>query len=267
MPRIKTVKRGSAPHSPGEKEETSLKQPRMGTAGEQDLEPGRPYQGFVENEARKYRQETDKTGGMVEPDRQAFNASAPPDPGTARRNPVLDPALNRAHMAVNAMRLHAAESGWIEPPYALPEASPNYVEALVQLADDAGWLAREVPLPEHPDPQHPAIYYTIDETAGRPVPRADGLLRGDYVYRFTGRRISNARYIHPWKSSAEHPEPDEKVLKQLGRDACYVLRESSGRIWLEIYSLVSVGDVNFLDSIPLGFLYFSPVRPPVMRRD
>ena len=33
------------------------------------------------------------------------------------------------------------------------EASPNYVETLIQLADDAGWLAREITLPDHPPPQ------------------------------------------------------------------------------------------------------------------
>ena len=46
---------------------------------------------------------------------------------------------------------------------------------LIQLADDANWLAREIPLPDHPPPKHPPIYYKIDPETNRPVPRAGQL--------------------------------------------------------------------------------------------
>lgn len=145
-----------------------------------------------------------------------------------------------------------------------PEQSPDYAGALLQPEDDAGWLVRELRLPDHPQPKHPPVYYLLDLKTHRPVAMKGDVLHGDYVYRLNGRRVTNARYIHPWESSAEHPEPDATVLKNLGWDACYVLRGRSRQVWVEIYNLVSIGNVDFLDSTPLGFLHFSPVRPPVL---
>ena len=149
------------------------------------MQPERPYQDYVENEAGRYWQEMVKVGNLTKPDLQEIRAGATPVLGLAQRyrpGPKLNPALNRAHTAVNVMHLHVAESGWIKPPYSRPETSPNYVEALIQLADDADWLAREIPLPDHPPPKHPPIYYTTDPATGRPVPREDSLIRADYVH-------------------------------------------------------------------------------------
>ena len=112
----------------------------------------------------------------------------------------LNPELNRAHLAVNVMQLHLAESGRIKHPFTLSEASPNYVEALIQLADDANWLAREIPLPDHPPPKHPPIYYTVDPETNRPVPRADSLIRGDYLFQNDGSQLTNISHFHPWLS-------------------------------------------------------------------
>ena len=105
-------------------------------------------------------------------------------------------------MAVNALYLHAAERGWIKPPYFRPAASPDYVEALIRLADDAGWLALEIPLPDHPAPHHPPIYYTIEQAGNRPTPRPrpDALIRGDYLYDLIhGRRATRTDTIRPWR--------------------------------------------------------------------
>ena len=129
------------------------------------VQPGRPHQDYVESEAERYWQEMVKAGSLTRPDLQELRAGALPVLGLAQRYRPgwkLNPALNRAHMAVNAMQLHAVKSGWLKHPFTLSEASPNYVEALIQLADDAGWLAREIPLPDHPAPRHPPIHYTID---------------------------------------------------------------------------------------------------------
>ena len=112
----------------------------------------------------------------------------------------LNPELNRAHLAVYVMLLHFAESGRIKHPFTLSEASPNYVEALIQLADDANWLAREITLPNHPPPKHPPIYYTIDPETNRPVPRAGSLIRGDYLFQNHGSRLTNISHFHPWLS-------------------------------------------------------------------
>ena len=124
-------------------------------------------------------------------------------------------------MAVNAMRLHAAERGWIKPPYSRPQAGADYVEALIQLAHDAGWQAREIPLPVHPGPQHPAIYYTVDEASNRPLPREDAFIRGDYVYTAGGYRLTQAAHILPWRGRDDWPL--WKDLKAGDLDICYSL--------------------------------------------
>ena len=146
------------------------------------MQPGRPYQDYVESEAERYWREMVKVGSLTKPDLQEIRAAARPVLGLAQRYRPrwkLNPALNRAQQAVAAMQLHALEQGWIKPPYSRLQMSPNYVEALVQLADDAGWLAREFPLPDHPPPKHPPIYYTTDPATGRPVPREDSLIRAE----------------------------------------------------------------------------------------
>ena len=123
-------------------------------------EPGRPYQDYVEDEARKYWQEMVKIGGLKKPDQREIRTAAMPVLGRAlrrRQGKIPGPALafDRAHQGVNALQQHTAERGWIRHPFTPSEASPDYVEALIRLADDAGWLYREIPLPEHPEPHHP----------------------------------------------------------------------------------------------------------------
>ena len=110
-----------------------------------------------------------------------------------------------AHHAVANVVEHAREQRWATRPLSEPYASPTYIDALIQLADDANWLAREIPLPDHPPPKHPPIYYTIDPETGVPVPRADSLIRGDYVYNKQGTRLTNVRHIRPWLSNYFNP--------------------------------------------------------------
>ena len=117
---------------------------------------GRPHRDFVEREAECFRREIENDGSLDEPGRQGAGAAALPEPPRAQRGspgPQPGPALTREHMAVHAVQMHLVEKGLIKPPYSRLEASPDYVEALVQMADDAGWLARETPAPP-PAPRH-----------------------------------------------------------------------------------------------------------------
>ena len=81
---------------------------------------------------------------------------------------------------------------------------------------------KKIPLPEHPDPQHPPAYYRIDPESNRPVPGKDALLRGDYVYvPEDGSRITREEYIPPWRDPGVFPT--ENDLMSRGWDACYSL--------------------------------------------
>ena len=157
------------------------------------MQPERPYQDYVENEAERYWQEMVKVGNLTKPDLQEIRAGATPVLGLAQRyrpGPKLNPALNRAQQAVDAMQLHALEQGWIKPPYSRLQMSPNYVEALVQLADDADWLAREIPLPDHPPPKHPP-----DLLYDRP---------GNRTARTQGRQSDTRGLCSHWGRHAAH---------------------------------------------------------------
>ena len=67
-------------------------------------DPGRPYQDYVEDEARKYWQEMVKTGGLKKPDQREIRTAAMPVLGRAlrrRQGKIPDPALafDRAHQS------------------------------------------------------------------------------------------------------------------------------------------------------------------------
>ena len=237
---------------------------------DEPVQPGRPYQDYVENETERYWREMVKVGSLTKPDLQEIRAGATPVLGLAQRyrpGPKLNPVLNRAHMAVNAMHLHAEKSGWIKPPYSRPETSPNYVEALIQLADDADWLPREISLPDHPAPHHPPIYYTIDPATNRPLPWEDALIRGDYVFDpETGARITQDNYIRPWRRPGVFPSAND--LMSRGWDACYSLHGKGARMRLFYHWLTGLpGELwitvrmDRLFSPPISTMHFSPYPP------
>ena len=159
------------------------------------MEPGRPYQAFVENEARKYWQETGKEHNLAKPTQQEVREAAMPVLCHTLRNRTG----HRRHQAVAGMVQHAYDNGLIRWPFSEAAESPSYIDALIQLADDANWLAREIPLPDHPPPKHPPIYYTIGSRLGQPVPvpREDAVIRGDYLYRRDGSRLTDEKYVLP----------------------------------------------------------------------
>ena len=227
------------------------------------MQPGRPHQDYVESEAERYWQEMVKVGSLTKPDLQEIRTAALPVLGLAQRyrpGPKLNPALNRAQMAVNTMQLHTVGSGRLKHSFTLSEASPNYVEALIQLADDAGWLTREIPLPDHPAPGHPPIHYTIDPDSNRPVPTEDSLIRGDYVYDLEDvSRITQDEYIRPW----------------LGPDAWPSLNDISSRGWYAYYTFSSdrTGTWDspwdfFSDHMKITYYWVKPIMgiPRLMRR-
>ena len=246
-----------------EEAETPARQPLLEPVEDRPMEAGRPYQDFVENETQRYWQEMVQVGSLNKPDQQELRAAALPILGLAQRNrpgPKLNPELDRVHMAANAMHLHAGESGWLKHPFALSEASPNYVEALIQLADDAGWLAREIPLPDHPPPKHPPIYYTIDPVTGRPVPREDSLIRAEYVHTTRGTRLTKADYIHPWQGTGVWPSLSDMTSR--GWDTCYSLDKSGNTVEILLHWVIYTFNIPSMVMVfPLEELQFSSYPP------
>ena len=228
-----------------------------------DEEQARPYQDYVDSEARKYWQETAREHNLTKPSQQAIRAAAMAVLCRARRRKTGRPPLYRAHLAVIAMQSHALEQGLIQPPYSRLETCPDYLEALIQLADDAGWLAREIPLPDHPPPKHPPIRYVTNPKIFWPVPTADSLIRGDYVHTPGGMPITEAEYIHPWIDPVVYIPGKNDIINK-GWDACYTLflgRESSPAImfhWIKRENGVTTRECASLKS-----LKFSPNLPPV----
>ena len=159
------------------------------------MEPERPYQAFVESEARKYWQETSQAGALAKPTQAQIRAAALPILCLALRN---RPG-NRRYVAVADVVQHAKEQGWMSRFNADANESPSYIEALIQLADDTNRLAREIPLPDHPPPHHPPIYYEIGTYNGRPVPvpRKGAIIRGNYLRSREGYRVTDEESIHP----------------------------------------------------------------------
>ncbi len=176
--------------------EVAAMQSRPGADISGAVQTERPYQAFVESEARKYWQKTSQAGSLVKPAQEEIRAAALPVLCVALRNR----AGNRRHQAVADMVQHARDKGWIKRPYSRAHASASYIDALIQLADDANLVAREIPLPDHPLPHHPPIYYTIESYNGRPVPvpRKDAIIRGHYLYNIaTRQRLTDEEYIYP----------------------------------------------------------------------
>ena len=222
-------------------------------------EPGRPYRDFVEDEARKYWEEMVNPGSLAKPDQEEIRAAAMPILCAARRRRTGRSSLAMAHQGVNAMQLRAVEKGWIKHPFTPSEASSDYVEALVQLADDANWLAREIPLPNHPAPKHPPIYYTRNPITGRPVPRRDAKIRGDYVYTSDGRRLTRDDYIYPWPDPEIWPMLDDLASRQW--TACYSVNLQYDGQMLIMFHWKNPHNDTQLFREQLSLLHFSPFPP------
>ena len=117
-------------------------QPRLEPDEAHAVEPGRPYQDYVESEARRYWQSlvgrdrlTIGKGSLTKPDQEELRTAAIPILCLALRN---RPG-HRRHQATAAMVQHAFERGWIKIPFSEAHESPSYVDALIELARDARW--------------------------------------------------------------------------------------------------------------------------------
>ena len=247
------------PHPPQEQQEAgpSAKRPRLEAAEPETTDPGRPHQAFVERRLREFLRDNN-IHALVKPTQDEIRAAALPILCQALRNR----RGNRQHRAVDAVQLHARGRGWITPPYSRLLASPGYIDALIQLADDAGWLAREIPLPDHLPPRHPTIYYTIDPQSNRPVPRADSYIRGEYVYQQNGSRVTRDRYIYPWTDTTNFPGKTRLIAS--GWDACYslVYDPRIKNVAVQIDWLSPWGNYISYDISPLADFIFSPHPPP-----
>ena len=250
-----------------DEEEMQVAQPIVELAADEPMEAGRPYQDFVESEVRKYWQEMVQVGSLTKPAQQAIRAAALPILCQALRNRPgrkIHPYLNMAHQAVADLVEHAREERWTERPLSEPYASSTYVDALVQLADYANWLARELPLPDHPPPKHPPIYYTTDPETGVPVPRADSLIRGDYVYIPLGTRLTNVRHFHPWLS--QYFNPSLFVWSGRAYYSLVLTPENNMEVTFHWAMRLPDSDRTIPVNTPLRILHFSPQPPSIPGR-
>ena len=233
-------------------------EPVAGGTGEQ----GRPHRDYVEDEATSYWRDIFNPGSLVKPDREELRAAALPVLARAlrrRRGELREPAFyaERAHRAVGALQQHTAETGWITQPVFRLSEYPRHEDALLHLADDAGWLYREIPLPEHPDPQHPPIYYTLDPLTRRPVPTDDSLIRADYVYDpMDGSRITQADHIPPWRTPGIAPTMGDLTAR--GWDACYTFGTSRSGSWDRPLDPAS-------ESVLIAYYWINPTQAPHFR--
>ena len=251
-----------------EEEEPRANRPKLEPVEAEAMDPGRPHQDFVESKLRQYLRDNN-VRSLVKPTREEIRAAAMPILCRALRNRPgrkLNPYLNMAHQAVADVVEHAREERWTWRPLSDPYASPTHLNALVLLADDAGWLARETPLPDHPPPKHPPIYYTTDPETNRYVPRADSLIRGDYVYTPKGMRVTEDEYIHPWIDPF-YRVPVKSDLIHRGWDACYTLY-FGGENYPEIMVHWIKQEYGFPihEYMTLKSMRFSPYPPPLPNR-
>ena len=234
----------------------------MVAPGGEMVAPGRPYRDFVEAEARKYWEAMVKVGTLKKPGQRELRAAAMPVLGKALRRrrgqtPGPGPARYRARQAVNVMQNYAIARDWVMPPYTLLSKYAAHEDALLQLADDAGWLYREIPLPEHPDPQHPPIHYTLDPVTRLPVPTEDSLIRGDYVYDpADGSRLTQADHIYPWQKPDITPTAADLTAR--GWDACYKFKTSRTHSWDRPWDARS-------ERFVIMYFWKNTINPPLFR--
>ena len=199
-------------------EEVRVEQP-------ESMELGRPNQASVENEAREYWQSIGGVGSLTKPTQEEIRKAALPILAHAlQRREGRTGSLERAHRAVADFVQHAREQGWTNRPLSEVYDSSSYLDALIQFARDADWLAGEISLPDHP-----TICYTFDEQTGRPVPREDSLIQGGYLSDLFGAKLSEHRHIYPWVSTQRFPLPDGGRLSAMGKSACYTLDTTHDR--------------------------------------
>ena len=203
---LKKIAQKPEPQPPQEQEDVEAEQPVLEPSEAQAMEPGRPYQDFVESEVRKYCQEVEGTGSV--------KYMVPP----------------MAHHAVADVVEHIRKERWTKRPLSEAYDSPTYIDALIQLATDADWLAEELTLPDHP-----SIYYNRDVKTNKPVPREFYYIRGEYLSEVFGSKLSEDSRIYPsasWRLniyySIEDRRGEPSVMIHYQRDEGRGWRDFSG---------------------------------------
>ena len=255
-------KRESQPPREQGEAEPSAKRPRLDPGGDKPVAVGRPHQAFVESRLKQYLRD-ENVSSLVKPTQEEIRAAALRILVQALRRRkhrwiYLDPVLPLR--AVADMAQYVREQRWTTRPLSLPTISSDYLQALVQLAEDTGWLGRELSLPAHLDPQHPPIYYYMETSrADRPVPRDDALLRGDYVhFTVTGGWLIEKGHFYPWRAAAR-PTPNDLFTR--GWLACYTLYfgdENEPEIMF--HYLDRIAHFYSVVKYPLRLMRFSPPR-------
>ena len=190
---LKKIAQKMEPQPPQEQEdvEVGAEQPVLEPSEAQAMEPGWPYQDFVDRAVREFWQELWNTRNLTKPTQEEIRAAAMPILCQALRNRTG----HRRHLAAGGIVQHALETGWIKPPFSEACESPNHVEALIQLAHEANWLAEELTLPDHP-----SIYYNRDVKTNKSVPREVCYIRGEYLSEVFGSKLSENSRIYPSES-------------------------------------------------------------------
>ena len=92
MPLRRTAQqREPHPHEEQEEVEPGAKQPKLEPVAEERMEPGRPHQAFVENEARQYWQDMMQVDSLTKPTREEIRTCrhANSVSGTAQENRLV----------------------------------------------------------------------------------------------------------------------------------------------------------------------------------
>ena len=254
MPLKRTTKQKEAgPSREQEQAEGEIQQPVPEPVEQKPGESDRPHQAYVERKLRQYLRDNN-IHSLVKPSQQEIRSTAMPILCKALRRRTSGSPLYKAYQGVNAMRLYFTEKGKLKQPFTLSEECPDYVEALIQLADDLGELARQIPSPNHPEPKHPPIFYLTDKVTGRPVPRLDSLLFANYVRNFSGSPLTEIIFFRPWRMTGSDP------TEHLWADHGYYTLESTPENDVEIilHWALWTGNEVITMTWPLSDTYFSP---------
>ena len=197
----------------------------------------------------------------------------PGEPGITRRvDRLFSPAVSTIHFSprpparaeasatrplVIPARQPARRAG---PPPARAEASairPTAIPAR-QPARRAG---AEIPLPAHPEPHHPPIYYTLDPVSGRPIPEVGSVIRSNYVRRPDEYEdtVFMCR-IPPWRVSREPIATDFGYITL--KRAYYTLELYDGEICVIIHRIPWFPRLCRIRRRPLNGYIFAPRRSP-----
>ena len=158
---------------------------------------GRPYRGYVENEVDRMFQETIDEIEML---------------------------AARARADVSAIQLVPEPA---RQPVQAPARQPVQAPAR-QVAHRAGTRRLEIPLPDHPEPRHPPIYYTLDPASGLAIPERDSYIRPGYVRRQSAYEDEVGNGFKPWRASKWPVQTDFRYIRR-GVDY-YTLESDNGEI-------------------------------------